>query len=198
LNKTVTLSFILLISCPLYSCSANNEGSESSFTGCAEDYPKQSNSAYILPYPSGSTYIVGQGNCTDDSHSEDQKYAYDFDMPIGTTIIASRAGTVIAAEESFADSTRVSGEENFVLIQHSDGTVAGYFHLTKSGVPVRQNNKVSQGQTVGLSGDSGDSTEPHLHFEVLECEDCDSLPINFRNTRAHTSGLVDQNYYKAL
>jgi len=112
----------------LASCQASDD--DSVFTGCTGGYPEQSTSLYILPYSVGSAYVVGQGNCTDGSHSEDQEYAYDFDMPIGTTIIASRAGTVIAVEERFDDGNRTSGQENFVIVQHRDGTASGYYHLT--------------------------------------------------------------------
>ena len=118
-------------------------------------------------------------------------------MPIGTTIIASRTGTVIAVEESFVDGNRTSGQENYVLIQHNDNTVSGYYHLTQYGGLVDVDNQVSQGDTIGISGDTGDSTEPHLHFEVLECQDCDSPPITFRNTRTHVNGLIDQESYEA-
>ena len=189
-----SLSAVLLCAM-LVGCNSNDDSNLS--TGCKGNYPEQSTSAYILPYPVGFSFIVGQGNCTDGSHSDDQQYAYDFDMPIDTTIIAVRAGTVVAVEESFVDGNRTSGEENFVLIQHSDDTVAGYFHLTQNGGLVDVGSNVSQGDTIGLSGDTGDSTEPHLHFEVLECQDCDSLPINFSNTRSHSDGLVDEEFYEA-
>jgi murein DD-endopeptidase MepM/ murein hydrolase activator NlpD len=172
-------------------------GDESLFAGCAGGYPEQSTSSYILPFPVGFSYVVGQGNCTAGSHSDDQEYAYDFDMPIGTTIIASRAGTVIAVEESFVDGNRTPGQENYVIIQHADDTISGYYHLTQYGGLAEVGSSVSQGDPVALSGDTGDSTEPHLHFEVLECQDCDSLPINFYNTRAHTNGLLDGKSYEA-
>jgi len=46
-------------------------------------------------------------------------------------------------------------------------------------------------------GETGKSSGPHLHFEVLECLDCDTLPITFRNTRAHTDGLIERERYEA-
>ncbi len=189
----------LLLCGLLISCGDDNNSSneDDTITACQENYPEQSTSPYILPYPVGFSFVVGRGNCTDGSHSEDQNYAYDFDTPIGTTIISSRAGMVIAIEEMFIDGNRTSGEENFVLIEHSDGTVAGYFHLTLDGVLVDVCSSVSQGDIIGMSGDTGDSSEPHLHFEVLECQDCDSLPINFVNTRPHTNGLIEGENYEA-
>ncbi|MBE9069816.1 M23 family metallopeptidase, partial [Leptolyngbya cf. ectocarpi LEGE 11479] len=196
MKKSPNLVFITFVLCGiLIGCSFVDGGRSSE--GCSGGYPEQSRSAYILPYPVGLSFVVGQGNCTDGSHSQDQKYAYDFDMPIGTEIIASRAGVVLAVEERFADGNRTSGQENFVLVQHRDATVAGYFHLTQNGVLVEVGRGVSQGEIIGSSGDTGDSTEPHLHFEVLECQDCDSLPITFRNTRVHTNGLVEQGSYEA-
>jgi murein DD-endopeptidase MepM/ murein hydrolase activator NlpD len=185
----------LLLCVMLIGCNSNANTNFS--TKCNGSYPKQSTSSYILPYSIGYSFIVGQGNCTDGSHNEDQQYAYDFDMPIGSTIIASRAGVVIAVEEGFVDGNRTSGEENFVLIQHRDGTVAGYFHLTQSTGLVDLGSNVAQGDIIGLSGDTGDSTEPHLHFEVLECQNCDSIPINFINTRIHNNGLIDEELYEA-
>lgn len=156
-------------------------------------------SSYVLPYPVGRSFVVGQGNCTDGSHETgtDQAYAYDFDMPIGESIVASRAGTVLAVEESFADDSNISGQENFVLIRHSDETVTGYFHLTQNGGLVEEGTHVSQGEPIAQSGNSGLSSEPHLHFEVLTSRDGNSIPVTFRNTRAHPNGLVEGQSYEA-
>lgn len=165
---------------------------------CTDKYPEQTRSKYILPYPTGVSYSVGQGNCTDGSHSDDQNYAYDFDMPIGSVIIASRSGTVTAIEERYMDGNRIPGQENYLTIQHDDGSVSGYYHLTKNGVLVELNSYVNQGDTIALSGDTGDSSEAHLHFEVLECANCNTIPVSFRNTRKHTKGLVENEHYKAL
>ncbi len=195
--------FTLFLSGVLTGCADSNSSHSSNIEnkllkGCRGGYPVQTESHYVLPYPVGFSFIVGQGNCTDGSHSEDQKYAYDFDMLVGTTVISSRGGVVIAVEESFIDGNRTAGEENFVLIQHSDNSISGYYHLTHDGVHVEVGSHVSQGDIIGLSGDTGDSTEPHLHFEVLKCQDCVTLPVNFRNTRRHTDGLDDGASYEAL
>ncbi len=169
-------------------------------------YPEQSNSLYILPWSVGETYTVGQGNCTNFSHRADinQQFAYDMLMPIGTRILASRAGVVIAIEQSFTDGTRVPGQENFVFVEHDDGSVARYIHLTTQGALVQLQDTVAQGDVIALSGDTGNSTEPHLHFDVLAgtaCSSnpraCNSLPITFRNTRLHVDGLVEGQSYTA-
>lgn len=172
--------------------------SESEFDeagGCDAAYPEQEDSPYVLPAEPGVVIVVGQGNCTDGSHSGDQQFAYDFDMPIGTAVVAARSGVVLDAEGQYVDGTRTPGEENFILVEHDDGSVAGYFHLTRDGVLVDIGDVVDAGEVIGLSGDTGDSTEPHLHFEVLDVEDGDSLPVTFRNTRPHPQGLVDLETY---
>ncbi len=169
-------------------------------------YPAQSTSAYVLPYSIGETYKVGQGNCTSGSHNAaiNQQFAYDMLMPIGTAIIASRGGTVVAVEEGFGDGTGVPGEENYIVIEHIDGTTSRYIHLTTLGALVTLQEHVTQGQTIGISGHSGNSSEPHLHFDVGDgpCiphvdTNCRSLPVNFRNTSPHVNGLIQGQSYTA-
>ena len=175
----------------------------------AGTYPVQSTSAYILPYSIGETYIVGQGNCTNGSHqvSVGQQFAYDLIMPTGTTLIASRGGVVVALEEDFSDGTGVPGEENFVAIRHDDGSTARYIHVTTLGALVELQDVVSQGDVIALSGNSGNSTAPHLHFDVVnepsgvlchpQQRNCLSMPINFRNTKPHVDGLIEGQSYTA-
>ena len=166
---------------------------------CGDAYPNQSGSPYILPWQTGLSFNVGQGNCTDGSHATDSadRFAYDIDMPIGTSILAARAGTVLSLEERFVDGNRTPGAENFVNVRHDDGSVGVYFHLTHQGVVVEVGAQVTQGQLIARSGDTGDSTEPHLHFQVDACGGCDSTPVSFRNTRSHVAGLVEGESYRA-
>ena len=118
---------------------------------------------------------------------------------------------MIYVEESFPDGTDVPGEENTVLIRHSDGTLSNFGHLTLDGALVEVGQLVQQGDRIGFSGDSGASSAPHLHFETLECigpplvfepvvsfnPTCRSLPTTFRNTRAHPGGLIEGEVYAA-
>ncbi|MGH7409039.1 MAG: M23 family metallopeptidase [Candidatus Methylomirabilales bacterium] len=125
------------------------------------------------------------------------QYAYDILMPIGTPILASRTGTVLLVEERFLDGTRIPDQENYINVTHSDGTIAGYVHLTTDGALVGVGDTVTQGQVIGLSGDSGSSSEPHLHFHLQGCEGCATVPMTFRNTRPHPRGLVQGESYTA-
>jgi murein DD-endopeptidase MepM/ murein hydrolase activator NlpD len=78
---------------------------------------------------------VGQGNCTQFSHaiSNNKQFAYDFFMPISTSIHAVRRRTVAAVGEGFSDGTGIAGQENFIFIEYDDGSIGRYAHLTKQG-----------------------------------------------------------------
>jgi murein DD-endopeptidase MepM/ murein hydrolase activator NlpD len=166
---------------------------------CPGEYPAQSDSAYVLPYEVGASFTIGQGNCGTASHFRGSlaQFAYDFLMPTGTPIVAARAGTVLLVEERFADGTRVAGQENYVNVVHDDGTIAAYVHLTTNGAFVQVGGEVAQGEVIGVSGDSGSSTEPHLHFHVQGCSGCATVPVVFRNTRPHPRGLLKGETYRA-
>ena len=163
-------------------------------------YPPQSSSPYILPYEVGKQFIVGQGNCSNGSHRKgtDVQYAYDFLMPIGTPIVAARSGVVLLVEERYIDGNRTAGQENYINVTHSDGTIAGYVHLTKDGALVKVGDTVSKGDVIGFSGDTGSSTEPHLHFHVQGCSGCRTVPVTFSNTRPHAHGLREGEAYNAM
>ncbi len=82
----------------------------------------------------------------------------DYGVKTGTTVKASCGGTVIQAGWN-------GGYGYCVTIQHSGGIKTRYAHLSKVLVSVGQ--KVSQGQKIALSGNTGNSTGPHLHFEII-------------------------------
>lgn len=81
----------------------------------------------------------------------------DWAVPIGTAVVASNAGTVTQAGWA-------SGYGYAVYIRHDDGRETRYGHLSK--VLVKAGQRVSQNQRIALSGNSGRSTGPHLHFEI--------------------------------
>lgn len=79
----------------------------------------------------------------------------------GSQIFASQEGEVVqAGPEHF------SWFGNYVVIKHPDGLYTGYAHLSQINVKVGQ--KVTQGQLIGLEGDTGPVTGPHLHFQVMK------------------------------
>ncbi len=82
----------------------------------------------------------------------------DWATPVGTAVMASSGGTVSKAGWG-------SGYGYVVYIEHADGRQTRYGHLSK--VLVSPGQKVSQGQKIALSGNTGISSGPHVHFEIL-------------------------------
>lgn len=81
----------------------------------------------------------------------------DFAVGVGTPVVASAAGQVTVA-------TSGSSYGYYIIISHSGDFATVYAHMSSLGVTVGQN--VSAGQQIGLSGNTGESTGPHLHFEI--------------------------------
>jgi len=197
---------ILIIALAMTSCgdSSTPPGETEVCTG----YPDWATSAYVLPYPKGASYTVIQGNCAapGNGHRGDNRYAYDFGMPIGAAIVATRAGTVIELEQSHLDGqVAASGFDNYLVIRHADGTSALYGHLTHNGAAVNLGDAVTQGEVVAFSGNTGNTANiPHLHVSVQMCDPvtlgtaaCPSRPLTFSNTDANPNGLLAGNSYSA-
>ena len=101
---------------------------------------------------------VAGGIITQSLHGFD---AVDIGAPTGTTMYAAAAGTVIIALQNGAWN---GGYGNYIVIQHDNGTQTLYGHASR--VLVSPGDQVSQGEVIGKVGRTGESTGPHLHFEV--------------------------------
>ncbi len=146
---------------------------------CTQDFGDPAASPFRLPFVSGRSYELFQGYCPPDPRwGHNGWLAYDFDLAIGDAILASRDGTVSFVEQRWPDSDRICGHENSVYVVHDDGTVFSYIHLTPNGALVRVGDRVRAGQPIGLSGDSGCSSGPHLHVALFR----DSTNFNKENT----------------
>ena len=93
-------------------------------------------------------------------------------MPEGTKIVAAKDGTVVDFAFSYtntgsADAARKL-KENFVLIEHADGSLTMYSHLAPKPVSLVLDGMVHAGNLIGYSGTTGFSSGPHLHFAVLK------------------------------
>ena len=106
--------------------------------------------------------------------------AIDIGASRGSNVIASNSGTVIyptaGARIDYPEQAIKPDSNgkyncrgltaNYVIIDHGNGIKTQYSHLYKNTITVRAGDKVEQGQVIGLSGSSGCSTGPHLHFQV--------------------------------
>jgi murein DD-endopeptidase MepM/ murein hydrolase activator NlpD len=139
---------------------------------------------YVLPFTPGEAYELTQGNCGGESHGGRFRYSYDFRMPPDTPVLAARDGIVMTVRDGNPDGTRRVGDENFLIIRHPDGELSRYIHLRRDGALVEKGEPVAAGDTIALSGNSGRSAFPHLHFDVVDrCGSggCRTIPSAFLN-----------------
>jgi murein DD-endopeptidase MepM/ murein hydrolase activator NlpD len=122
---------------------------------------------YGLPFEPGTSHRVIQGYFGPFSHQE--RAALDFKMARGTNILAIREGVVVRVKE---DGDRGGWNRKYrpygnnIVIQHPDGTRAGYWHLQHNGALVSVGDTVKKGQVIALSGKTGYTATPHLHLLV--------------------------------
>jgi hypothetical protein len=142
---------------------------------------------YKFPIACGTTGTCSNGNHTS-SHDGKDEYAYDFAMPIGTSVRAMRGGTVLATRFvsppgsscSNGGGSSCANFANTIEIKHSDGTVGLYMHVSK--ILVSKGQTIKQGQEIAKSGNSGYSTGPHTHVQVQAACGiwwCQSKPFSF-------------------
>ncbi|WP_093321164.1 murein DD-endopeptidase MepM [Thorsellia anophelis] len=103
----------------------------------------------------------------------------DYAMPIGTPLLAVGDGTVIAAK-------RDGAAGNYITIKHNSQYTTRYMHLKS--IHVKPGEKVKRGQKIGLSGNTGRSTGPHLHYEIwINGKAVNPLKANLPRTESMSS-----------
>jgi len=142
---------------------------------------------------------IDQGYGGSFSHRDpENRYAVDFATPIGTPVLAARDGVVMQVESDFhrtgLDRDKYGGRANFVRILHDDGAMTLYAHLKPGGVLARVGQRVRRGQQIGLSGNTGFTTGPHLHFVVQVNRGMRLVSLPFRMTGpAGPLRIADEN-----
>ncbi|MFJ8718365.1 M23 family metallopeptidase [Streptomyces violaceus] len=108
----------------------------------------------------------------------------DFAVPSGTQVVAAHGGTVVKAGGNGAGDGPAYG--NAVVIKHGNGTYSQYAHLSKVTVNVGQ--IVKTGQEIAKSGSTGNSSGPHLHFEIRTTANYGSAvdPVKFLRAKGVT------------
>lgn len=140
-----------------------------------------------LPFKSEKKYKILQGYNGSFSHNKmHSRFAIDFKMPIGDTVCAAFDGIVIEIVNGYrygGTKNKWRGRDNFIWIYHPKlNLISSYAHLKKSGTFVNIGDTVYANQAIGLSGNTGYSSEPHLHFHMVKLNanyEYESVPYNF-------------------
>ena len=116
-------------------------------------------------------------------------YGTDFTAPIGTKVYAPANGTVLKT------SYQRGGAGYYIIIKHAGGYSTVYMHLSKA--LVRTGQKVSQGQVIALSGNTGGSTGPHLHYEIrINGRAVDAMRVDLPGGSSRETVSIDWNASK--
>ena len=138
-----------------------------------------------LPFRAGTETEVLQAFHGFMSHKEDLAYAVDFECKEGKPVAATRGGRVWEVREDSntgcAD-PQCMDQANYVILDHGDGTYSEYYHLRHMGVLVEEGETVCAGELIGVCGNTGYSTGPHLHFAVTDVTRR-TVPFQFVETR---------------
>lgn len=157
---------------------------------------------YAMPFGPGR-YVVMQGPRGTFSHfaGSGSENAVDWTVPEGTIVCAARGGRVVGVKQ---DSDTGGADRsfrpfaNYIIIKHADGTFAEYVHLQKDGAMVTMGDEVTVGQPIGLSGQTGFASKPHLHFDVFQAIDGKkklSLPFRLKTNHGTFTEFIRGQAY---
>ncbi|OKP92586.1 hypothetical protein A3842_01965 [Paenibacillus sp. P3E] len=186
-----------------------------------QQYPetdaKRTQTTFELPFQGKWFVYWGGTNELINYHygAEQQRYAYDLIVvnngfsykgdatknesyfAFGKPILAAAAGKVVKIVNDIQDNKPVGKENteqiagNHVIIDHGNGEFSYYAHLQKGSVSVKAGDVVKAGDTLGKCGNSGNSSEPHLHFEVAnsaELYTTKSLRVHWKDADDYEQG----------
>jgi len=162
-----------------------------------------------LPFK-GEWYVFWGGSSLEQNHhaaSRNQRFAHDLAIMhegathsgdgshltdyycYGKPVVAPAAGTIVWLEESRPDQQIGTSDPahpigNGVIIDHGDGEFSVLAHLQPRSLKVKLGHKVKAGQTLGRCGNSGNTSEPHIHYHLqngIDMREADGLPAQFEN-----------------
>lgn len=174
----------------------------------------------ILPFK--GTLLVSNGgrlpetnnhNRPADKGPQNQIYAYDFrhdntgkekrleDYPVfGVEVVSPGAGVIAqVVDGSFdcdpGDADRSVGVGNMIMIDHQNGEFSLLCHFKHNSIRVKIGDSVKQGEILGLCGNTGNTTQPHIHYNLqdnLRGYNANALPAQFE--KILVNGEVKENY----
>ena len=112
---------------------------------------------FTVPAEAATSDVFGSVRIFNNGKTSSPHLGLDFRVPSGTPVTAMNDGTVILARPLYF-------EGNFVVIDHGQGLLTLYLHLSE--FKVKEGEQVKRGQEIGLSGGTGRATGPHLHVAV--------------------------------
>jgi murein DD-endopeptidase MepM/ murein hydrolase activator NlpD len=125
------------------------------------------------PFPKGKKYKIIQGYNGKFSHNDIySQYAIDFELKIGDSIASVDSGYIVGIIEDYKDygtskKWLENDKSNYITIYHPhSGIYSQYVHLDHKGSLVKLGDFVEKGQIIGISGMTGFTTTPHLHFNT--------------------------------
>jgi murein DD-endopeptidase MepM/ murein hydrolase activator NlpD len=139
------------------------------------ELPIHSTQIKSLPYPKGKSYKLLQGNNSNPTHNHaGSRYAFDFTLKIGDTITSTQDGYVIGVIDGYkgwgmSDKWKSFGNQ-IIIYDTVSHLFTMYGHFKQHGGLVEVGEYVKIGQPIALSGKTGQTTEEHLHFNVLQAD----------------------------
>lgn len=180
----------------------------------------QTKTSLILPFH--GTLLVSNGGRTPETNNhnrpqnqgpQNQLYAYDFrtetkdklkkleDYPVfGKEIITPAEGIICqvingSIDVNIGERDRSVGVGNAVIIDHQNGEYSLICHFKHNSIKVKVKDKVKQGQVIGLCGNTGNTTQPHIHYNLQDgplMYKAKALPAQFK--KIVVNGKIKTNY----
>ena len=150
------------------------------------------NFSYQLPFSAFANWSISQGFHGEASHTDKLNiYAVDFDIALGTPVLAARTGIVMEVIDSFPDNSQNQKsnleDANIIRILHEDGSMALYGHLLQNSAAVKPGQWLIGGTVIAQSGNSGFTNGPHLHFsiQVNTGMQLESIPFRMKSVNGY-------------
>lgn len=145
----------------------------------ALDPERDFESTYTCPVATGAVILQGVDGAF--SHNDAfNRYAWDYEVPVGTPVVAARSGVVVVSEQHSSiggPARRWAFDSNVIRIRHTDGLESLYLHLNRDPKTAYVGEYVARGEVIGFVGMTGWTDRPHLHFSVQENQV--AVPVRF-------------------